>query len=79
MTTQIRHDELDHAGRDQRLLDADRRDAIGPATAVPSGIRTNEPSASYELTRERAASGTCRWKTVNQSARWIASPMPATT
>ena len=53
--------------------------AIGPATAAPRGISTNEPSASYELTRERDSSGTCCWKTVNQRARWIASPIPATT
>ena len=42
-------------------------------------MSTNEPSASYELTRDRASSGTCCWNTVNQSARWIASPVPATT
>src|SRR5438128_7050511 len=48
----------------------------GPASADPSGIRTNEPSASYELTRDRASSGTCCWKTVNHNARWTASPTP---
>jgi hypothetical protein len=45
------------------------KDATGPASADPSGISTKEPSASYELTRDLAVSGTCCWKTVNQSAR----------
>src|SRR4051794_31152920 len=34
----------------------------GPASAIPTGISTNEPSASYELTRDCAFSGISRWK-----------------
>ena len=32
--------------------------AIGPAIAEPTGRRTKEPSASYELTRDLDSSGT---------------------
>ena len=36
--------------------------------AEPIGIRTNDASESYELTRERASAGTCCLKTLNQRA-----------
>ena len=52
--------------------------ASGPTSANPSGVSTNDPSASYELTRDCACSGTSRWKTVNQSVRWTAIPRPPT-
>ena len=52
--------------------------ASGPTSAIPIGIRTNDPSVSYEATRDCACSGTCCWKTVNQSVRCTAIPMPPT-
>ena len=48
------------------------RAATGPAAAIPTGMSTNQPSASYELTRDCACAGTSRWNTVNQRARCIA-------
>src|SRR5262245_29223945 len=49
----------------------------GPTTATPIGTRINEPSVSYDATRDWTRSGTSRWKTVNQSVRWIDRPIPA--
>src|SRR5581483_10898281 len=50
--------------------------ASGPAIAVPSGVSTKEPRASYELTRDCACSGTSCCRIVTQSVRCTAIARP---
>src|SRR6266511_1928229 len=51
--------------------------AAGPATVSPIGMKTNEPSASYELTRASTSSGICSCIVVIQLTLKISSPKPA--
>src|SRR6185437_5663163 len=49
-------------------------DAIGPATASPTGLITSEISQSHELTRDNTSSGMRAWTTDHHSVFSSASP-----
>src|SRR5581483_2783806 len=50
--------------------------ASGPAIAVPSGVSTNDPNASYEVTRDCAYGATSCCRIVTHSVRWTAIARP---
>lgn len=52
------------------------RAATGPAISRPSGAKASEPNQSYELTRDRAASGTSRWMVVAHNTPKMSAAMP---